>query len=117
MRLGDEEGCARELRRSHDVCARLGANIELERAREMMRDLGMRLPTRTISTGAGSLTGRELDIVRLVAEHKTNKEIGKALSISHRTVSTHVSNILSKLNVSSRSELGELMRSGRLPQS
>jgi DNA-binding CsgD family transcriptional regulator/tetratricopeptide (TPR) repeat protein len=116
MRLGDVDGCARELRQSHDVCARLGAKLELERAREMMRELGMRPPARTVSTGAGSLTGRELDIVRLIAEHKTNKEIGTTLSISHRTVSTHVSNILSKLNVSSRSELGELVRSGRLPQ-
>ena len=51
MHLGDHEGSTRQLRRSHEVCARLGARVEMERAREMMRELGLRLPARDSPSG------------------------------------------------------------------
>jgi DNA-binding NarL/FixJ family response regulator len=50
------------------------------------------------------LTDRELDILRLVGQGLSNKQIGKQLFISDRTVQAHLSNIFSKLNVSSRTE-------------
>lgn len=50
--------------------------------------------------GLASLTPTELRILRLVAENKTNKEIGRALFISHRTVETHRSHICEKLALS-----------------
>ena len=50
------------------------------------------------------LTDRELDILRLVGQGLSNKQIGKKLFISDRTVQAHLSNIFSKLNVSSRTE-------------
>lgn len=50
------------------------------------------------------LTERELDILRLVGQGLSNKQIGKRLFISDRTVQAHLSNIFSKLNVSSRTE-------------
>jgi len=50
------------------------------------------------------LTERELDILRLVGKGLSNKQIGKQLYISDRTVQAHLSNIFSKLNVSSRTE-------------
>ena len=56
------------------------------------------------------LTGRELDIVRLVVRRKSNKEIATALDISVRTVSTHLSNIFTKLSVESRGDLADLAR-------
>ena len=112
--LGDREGAARELRRSHEVLVKLRAEVELSHTREMLRELGARLPARTATVGVGALTGRELDIARLVAARKSNKEIATALEISPRTASTHVSNILAKLNVSSRVELAELVREGTL---
>ena len=114
FRLGDREGAIRELRRSHDTLARLQAEPELSRTRELLRRLGARPPARAVASGAGALTGRELDIARLVANRKSNKEIAVALGISPRTVSTHVSNIFAKLSVSSRAELAEKVRVGEL---
>jgi DNA-binding NarL/FixJ family response regulator len=50
------------------------------------------------------LTSRELDVLRLVAEGKPNKQIANELSISERTARTHVSRILRKLHLSSRTQ-------------
>jgi NarL family two-component system response regulator LiaR len=51
-----------------------------------------------------SLTERETEVLRLLAQGKANKEIAHELVIGEKTVKTHVSNILSKLNVSSRTQ-------------
>jgi DNA-binding CsgD family transcriptional regulator len=51
---------------------------------------------------AHGLTPRELQVVRLVAAGKSNREIASALAISENTVARHVQNILGKLRVSSR---------------
>jgi NarL family two-component system response regulator LiaR len=51
-----------------------------------------------------ALTARENDVLRLLAEGCTNKEIARHLDIGEKTVKTHVSNILSKLNVASRTQ-------------
>ena len=50
------------------------------------------------------LTPRELEVLRLLAEGLANKEIARELSIGEKTVKTHVSNILSKLGVLSRTQ-------------
>jgi two-component system, NarL family, response regulator LiaR len=50
------------------------------------------------------LTGRELEILRLVAQGCSNKEIALKLSVSELTVRTHVSNILGKLHLASRTQ-------------
>jgi two-component system, NarL family, response regulator LiaR len=52
-----------------------------------------------------SLTGRELDVVRLVAQGHNNHEIAQELVISEKTVKTHISNILGKLNLEDRTQL------------
>jgi len=54
--------------------------------------------------GRGGLTPREREVLRLVAQGRTNREIAATLFVSHRTASTHVANILGKLDVSSRTE-------------
>lgn len=46
-----------------------------------------------------SLTNREIEIIKLIAEGYTNKEIGEQLFISHRTVDTHRTNLMKKLEV------------------
>ncbi len=107
---GDRAGAIEELRRVHDIYTRLGAERELSTTREYLRYVGARPPAREAGAGAGQLTGREVEIVRLVAEHRSNKAIGRELDISARTVSTHLSNIFRKLGVRSRAELADLAR-------
>jgi two-component system, NarL family, response regulator LiaR len=51
-----------------------------------------------------TLTGRETEVLRLVARGQSNKEIATTLSITEKTVKTHVSNILDKLDVNSRTQ-------------
>jgi len=51
-----------------------------------------------------TLTERETDVLRLLAHGQSNKEIAQTLSLSEKTVKTHVSNILSKLNLPSRTQ-------------
>lgn len=53
---------------------------------------------------ATTLTEREMDVLRLIADGKANKEIALALSIGEKTVKTHVSSILSKLGLQSRTQ-------------
>jgi ATP/maltotriose-dependent transcriptional regulator MalT len=108
--IGDNDGSEVELRRVHDTFARLGAELELEKTRKMFREIDRRPPPRPVVPGVAGLTARELDVARLVAKRKSNKAIGKELDISPRTVSTHLSNIFQKLDLTSRTELGDLIR-------
>ncbi len=107
---GDREGAIRELRRVHDVLARLGARRELEKARGQFREVSARPQPRTTATGSGTLTERELEIVRLVAAGHSNKAIARRLGISPRTVGTHLSNIFRKLELQGRRELESYAR-------
>jgi NarL family two-component system response regulator LiaR len=61
------------------------------------------MPQREIQ--AESLTERELDVVRLVAQGRSNQEIAQELVISEKTVKTHISNILGKLQLEDRTQL------------
>jgi DNA-binding CsgD family transcriptional regulator len=108
--LGDREGALRELRRAHDVFVRLGAEHELGKTRGQFRELGVRPPARAGSPGAAGLSGRELEIARMVMARKSNKAISRALGISPRTVSTHLSNIFRKLEITTRGELADYVR-------
>jgi DNA-binding CsgD family transcriptional regulator/tetratricopeptide (TPR) repeat protein len=114
VEVGDREEGMRQLRKAHDVFARLGATVELEGTREEMRELGLRPPPKSVTSGAAGLTGREIEIARMVATRKSNKEIGGVLQISARTVSTHLSNIFLKLSVGSRGELADFVRQNGL---
>lgn len=62
---------------------------------------------------APELTGRELDVLKLIVAGKSNKEIGQALSITEGTVKVHVNNLLGKLGVSDRTQaVTEALRRG-----
>jgi ATP/maltotriose-dependent transcriptional regulator MalT len=108
--LGDTDGAVAELRRVHDTLTRLGAELELEKARLQFREIGHRAPPRGAGEGIAGLTKRELEVARLVAQRLSNKAVGRELGITDRTVSTHLSNIFQKLDVSNRTQLGDLIR-------
>ena len=91
---------------AHDVAAAVRAahrgevQIDALVARRLMSSLHHPPPDRRLS----ELTSRELDVLRLVAAGKPNKQIAAELTISERTARTHVSRILRKLRVSSRTQ-------------
>ena len=63
------------------------------------------------------LTARELEVLRLVAKGETNRSIGRALYISEKTVSVHISRILAKLDARGRVEAAGLaLRLGLLDE-
>jgi LuxR family transcriptional regulator, maltose regulon positive regulatory protein len=77
----------------------LGAAREADRAAALLRRLNT--PERTRETFSG-LTHRELEILRLLAQGKSNQEIATGLVLSEHTIHRHVANVLGKLGVSSR---------------
>jgi len=73
---------------------------------ETLRNALIRGPENTgSSTATVALTERELEVTRLLAEGKSNKEVATALSITTRTVETHRANIMRKLEINSIVEL------------
>lgn len=92
--LGDHDAAEMEFEAARQVFERLGARPDLERLDE--------LAGRKVKGKVGGLTARELEVLRLVAAGKTNRAIAADLVISEKTVARHVSNIFTKLGVSSR---------------
>jgi DNA-binding NarL/FixJ family response regulator len=56
------------------------------------------------SRGIGALTGREREVLALLADGRSNREIARMLTVSEKTVKTHVSAILGKLGVADRTQ-------------
>ena len=108
--VGEVEEALVELRQVHAVFAGLGAALELEKARMQFREIGQRPPPKAVGEGVAGLTGRELEVARLVVKHRSNKAIGKELDMAPRTASTHLSNMYQKLGISTRGELADLIR-------
>ena len=92
--LGDEDGAGLEIDAAKAVFERLGATPDLARIESLMKA--------PLSSHGHGLTPRELQVLRLVAAGETNKAIASKLSLSEKTIDRHVSNILTKLDVSSR---------------
>jgi LuxR family maltose regulon positive regulatory protein len=94
--LAEREAAAREAEAASRALADLGAGHELGRARELLERLG-----KTGRTG-GPLSPREVEVLRLVSDGLTDKEIAARLVLSQHTVHRHVSNIYAKLGCSTR---------------
>jgi DNA-binding NarL/FixJ family response regulator len=92
--LGDDEGAALELDAARGVFTELGALPDLARLDAFAQQAPAARPH--------GLTGREMQVLRLVATGKTNKAIAAALYVSEKTIDRHVSNIFVKLDVPSR---------------
>jgi DNA-binding CsgD family transcriptional regulator len=92
--LGDDDTAELELTAARSIFERLGARPDVTRLDSSNG------PPRSRSTSP--LTGRELQVLRLISTGGTNKEIAQQLSLSERTIDRHVTNILTKLDVRSR---------------
>ena len=108
---GDTAGSRAAADAARETAHRLGLAPMLEQ----LRSLGSS-PVRAAETAA-ELTPRETEILALVAQGRSNGEIGTQLFISTKTVSVHVSNILAKLGAAGRTEAAAIARRrGLLPQ-
>jgi DNA-binding CsgD family transcriptional regulator/tetratricopeptide (TPR) repeat protein len=103
-RAGRRVDARKYLRTAYEMLTVMGADGFADRARQELVATGETVRKRTVGRRAG-LTAQEAQIARLAAEHWTNPEIGAQLFISSRTVEWHLSNVFSKLGVSSRREL------------
>ena len=94
--VGDDEAAGLELESARHAFTRLGAGPDLLEIESMLLSPG-------IASQQG-LSPREVEVLRLIVHGLTNRAIASELFISERTVHRHVSNILGKLGVSSRTQ-------------
>jgi DNA-binding CsgD family transcriptional regulator len=127
LACGDRDGAAERLQRAAPLAGGLGARPLSDEITLLARRARIRLGSDGSASvvsgdGAGSgagelglgLTERELEVLRLVAAGRSNREIAGELFISPKTASVHVSNILGKLGVASRGEAAAKAHSLRL---
>jgi non-specific serine/threonine protein kinase len=110
-------------RAAFDAAFERGRGLSDDDAKELARDHSTRRSSpvgrnRKPASLPNALTSREYDVLRLLAEGQSNREIAEALGLRYRTVTSHVSSILSKLDAPSRtSALAVAMRRGLLTAS
>lgn len=91
--LGDEEGATLQFDTAAKTFQALGASRDAAQVAKLRGEK---------SHDVGPLSARELEVLRLLAQGKTNRAIGDALFISEKTVARHVSNVYVKLDISTR---------------
>jgi DNA-binding CsgD family transcriptional regulator len=104
--LGDHETARMHFDAARSVFGKLGAAPDLTELDRLMASRG--------AGPLGALTGREREVLALVAAGETNRQIATAVGISEHTVARHVSNIFDKLGVSSRTAAGALAHKHKL---
>ena len=106
--VGDADSSELELEAGRRTLQRLGAVTDLARITELTRSTarGVGVKPKGVegkaANGARPLTARELEVLELIATGKTNRAIADALTLSEKTVARHVSNIFTKLGVTTR---------------
>ncbi|OIJ95687.1 LuxR family transcriptional regulator [Streptomyces colonosanans] len=114
LRRRHRPGARDTLRAAHHVFRRLRAAPWAQRCEEELRAAGdpVALPPGGPAAEPSSLTGQELRIARLAATGLTNKEIGRQLQLSPRTVAAHLYKIFPKLGITSRAALAHALDGG-----
>ena len=109
MDRGERDPARAAFTRAVDLYSSLGATRDVDRLQARFRAHGIRraprVKHRRARHGWDSLTPAETKIAALVAQGMTNPQIAARLFLSHRTVATHVSHILGKLDVRSRIDI------------
>jgi DNA-binding NarL/FixJ family response regulator len=113
MELRRDAAARSSLRAAHATAVRLGATplpaaIEALAARGRVDLVDARAADQPSPAAALGLTEREAEVVALIAEGLSNKEIGARLFITEKTASHHVSSVLGKLGVARRAEAAAL---------
>ncbi|MBB3308675.1 ATP/maltotriose-dependent transcriptional regulator MalT [Rhizobium sp. BK196] len=102
------DGDSDALYRALTALEALGATAVAAHVKDMIRKRSGRLATRgpraSTQANAAGLTTREMDVLRLIDEGRSNAEIGARLFVSAKTVDHHISSILAKLNAKSRGQ-------------
>jgi DNA-binding NarL/FixJ family response regulator len=99
--LGDEEAAAMELDAARAAFVVLGAPFDRRNVDALGRGSGAQSPS-SPGTQSSPLTDREVEVVRQVATGGTNRVVAERLGISEKTVARHLSNVFTKLGLSSR---------------
>jgi DNA-binding CsgD family transcriptional regulator len=111
LRRANRRRDAREpLREALDLAHRCGATQLEERVRTELAATGAR-PRKAVMSGVESLTPSELRIARMAAEGMTNREIAQALTVTAKTVETHLRHVFQKLGIARRTELSGALTS------
>jgi DNA-binding CsgD family transcriptional regulator len=103
-----------QLRAAHDTFSRIGAEGFAERARRELSATGETVRKRTLDTRE-HLTAQEAQIAHLARDGLSNPEIGAQLFISPRTVQYHLGKVFTKLDITSRNQLGRVSPSRLIP--
>ena len=114
---GSRSDAAATIQRAIEAATELGAGLTIHQALAFAQRAGLPLGGAASRREAGSveLTAREQQVLALIAEGLTNRQIGERLFISVKTASVHVSAILRKLGASSRTEAAMIAERSNVP--
>ncbi|HEY6625741.1 MAG TPA: response regulator transcription factor, partial [Ignavibacteriaceae bacterium] len=113
--LALSDGNEQAMKKAVEIFEKLGASAASQLIKQKMRKSGIKNipkgPRQSTKENPSGLTGRQMEILDLVASGLSNSEIGNKLYISNRTVENHISTIFSKLNIHTRTEAAALVHS------
>jgi DNA-binding CsgD family transcriptional regulator len=116
--LALSDGNEQAMKKAVEIFDKLGASAVSQLIKLKMRKSGIKNipkgPRQSTKENPAGLTGRQLEILELVANGLSNSEIGNKLYISNRTVENHISTIFSKLNIHTRTEAAALVHSNQI---
>src|SRR5215207_3513505 len=97
-----------QLRTAHEMFTEMGVEAFAGRAERELLATGERVRKRSVET-RGELTSQEAQVARLARDGLSNAEIGERLFISQHTVAYHLRKVFSKLDITSRNQLGRVL--------
>ena len=101
---GDATAATEALSEAHEICLQLGSKPLGDEVLAVARRGRLTVGPVAPRTDPGPLTAREVEVLGLVAEGRSKRQIATELFMSPKTVSVHVSRILSKLGAATRTE-------------